>query len=62
MSEKVIIVGVFDDNNIVNSDDDMVVFFLSCGLIVYGKEKFDILVLGVNIIFFCFLNFYIDKF
>lgn len=61
VSEKVITVGAFDDNNTGSSEDDTVASFSSRGPTVYGKEKPDILAPGVNIISLRSPNSYIDK-
>lgn len=61
ISEKVITVGAFDDQDTEAPEDDDVASFSSRGPTIYGKNKPDILAPGVNIISLRSPNSYLDK-
>ncbi|AVM08596.1 S8 family peptidase [Bacillus velezensis] len=61
VSEKVITVGAYDDNDTAGNEDDTVASFSSRGPTVYGKEKPDILAPGVDIVSLRSPRSYLDK-
>ncbi|MCP6681304.1 S8 family peptidase [Bacillus nakamurai] len=61
VSEKVITVGAYDDNDTASNEDDTIAAFSSRGPTVYGKEKPDILAPGVDIISLRSPRSYLDK-
>ncbi|WP_408008740.1 S8 family peptidase [Pseudalkalibacillus sp. A8] len=61
VSDRVITVGAYDDNDTVDSSDDDVASFSSRGPTVYGVQKPDILAPGVNIVSLRSPNSFIDK-
>ncbi|MCF6410807.1 S8 family peptidase [Pseudalkalibacillus salsuginis] len=61
VSDRVITVGAYEDNDTVDNSDDDVASFSSRGPTVYGVQKPDILAPGVNIVSLRSPNSYIDK-
>ncbi|WP_257346896.1 S8 family peptidase [Pseudalkalibacillus decolorationis] len=61
LSDRVITVGASDDLNTVDKSDDDVASFSSRGPTIYGLQKPDLLVPGVNIVSLRSPNSYLDK-
>ncbi|MDM5298031.1 S8 family peptidase [Bacillus pumilus] len=61
VSQKIITVGAYDDQNTPESNDDVVAPFSSRGPTVYGTSKPDILAPGVNVVSLRSPRSYLDK-